>query len=381
MKKIKYIAFYLPQYHSFPENDAWWGKGFTEWTNMKKAKQYFDWQYQPRKPLNDNYYDLDKAFDDTIHWQISLAKEYGVYGFCFYHYWFKDGKKLMEKPLERYLNDTTCDLPFCISWANEPWTRAWDGKNHQVIMPQEYGDEKEWEDHFYYLLPFFKDKRYIYMDKKPLIVIYRPEIVDSLDEMLSFWNKLAIKEGLCGLCIMSQSSIYATMCNKSNNINYRILYEPGVTQAQFSILRGNVILKFIKSPRAFTIIQLQKIKKVLGCIIPFKKTYFNTTIWDYDLFWDIILKREYNNDDLIPGAFVDWDNTPRRGERNGRVFKGASPEKFAFYMRKLVDKVLNESKHNIVFIDAWNEWCEGTYLEPDDKNGYRYLEGIRDSLL
>ena len=383
MNDIKYIAFYLPQYHCFPENDEWWGKGFTEWTNVKKAKQYFKWQDQPRRPLNNNYYDLDKDFDQTIHWQISLAKEYGIYGFCFYHYWFKGGKVLMQKPVERYLSDNTCELPFCVSWANEPWTRAWDGKNKQVIMPQEYGGPKEWEEHFYYLLPYFRDTRYICKDGQPVIVIYRPEIIDELDNMLSLWKELAVKEGLGGLCVMSQSSIYATTTGyrKSNFIDYRILYEPGVTQAQFSVLRGNVFQKFIHNPVIFTTFQMQKAKRVLGKLIPFSKSYFNTTIWDYDLFWKVILNRKYEKDDWIPGAFIDWDNTPRRGAKNGRLFKGATPEKFAKYMTQLVKKVRTETQHGFIFIDAWNEWCEGTYLEPDEKNGYGCLEGIRQSLL
>lgn len=382
MNNIKYIAFYLPQFHIFPENEEWWGKGFTEWTNVKKAKQYFKWQYQPRKPLENNYYDLDKDFNKTIHWQISLAKKYGVYGFCFYHYWFKNGKKLMEKPLERYLNDDSCDLPFCISWANEPWTRAWDGSNNQVIMPQEYGDEKEWTEHFYYLLKFFKDKRYIYKDNKPVIVIYRPEIIERLDDMLILWKRLAQNEGFNGLCIMSQSSVYATTIEsqRSDYIDYRILYEPGVTQAQFSISRGNLIKKFYKNPTIFMIVQLQKIKKIIGGIIPVDIPYLNTTIWDYDLFWKIILNRKYD-DDMIPGAFMDWDNTPRRGAINGRVFKGGNPDKFSKYLKKLVLKVNKESKHDMIFVDAWNEWCEGTYLEPDEKNGYGYLEGVKKSLI
>lgn len=382
MKNIKYIAFYLPQFHRFPENDEWWGEGFTEWTNLKKAKQYFDWQHQPRKPLNNNYYDLDKDFDNTIQWQIGLAKEYGIYGFCFYHYWFKDGKKLMEKPIERYLSDRSCDLPFCISWANEPWTRAWDGGEHQVIMPQEYGEEAEWKEHFYYLLQFFRDKRYIYKDGKPIIVIYRPEIIERLDEMIGLWKKLAVEEGLPGLCVMSQSSIYATSEASKKNacIDYSILYEPGVTQAQFSLFRGNIIRKFISNPSDFTTIQLQKAKRTIGKLLPVKRVYFNTTIWDYDFFWKMILKRKYS-DDLIPGAFMDWDNTPRRGEKNGRVFKGVTTEKFSMYIKKLASKVERESKHNIIFIDAWNEWCEGTYLEPDEKNGYAYLMGIKESLL
>ena len=150
---IKVVAFYLPQFHTIPENDEWWGKGFTEWVNVKKAKPIFKGHRQPRVPLNDNYYDLSQT--ETIRWQADLANKYGVYGFCFYHYWF-DGKLLLEKPAELLLEHKDIPLRFCFSWANEPWARTWDGKQHQILMPQSYGEKKDWQRHFDYLLPFLK---------------------------------------------------------------------------------------------------------------------------------------------------------------------------------------------------------------------------------
>lgn len=156
---MKLIAFYLPQFHTFPENDEWWEKDFTEWTNVKRAMKLYSWQYQPRIPYKNNYYNLNDDFEATMKWQIGIAKRGGVYGFCFYHYWFKNGKRLLEKPVERFLENENLDINFCLSWANEPWTRTWDGKQHDILMPQEYGDVDEWKDHFYYLLPFFKDGR------------------------------------------------------------------------------------------------------------------------------------------------------------------------------------------------------------------------------
>lgn len=245
---MRFIAFYLPQFHTFPENDEWWGKGFTEWTNVKKAKQLFSWQYQPRKPYQDNYYDLDKEFKTTMSWQIRIAKEYGLEGFCFYHYWFENGKKLMEKPIENFLKDQELDMPFCLSWANEPWTRAWDGSSQQVIMPQAYGDKEEWMKHFEYLLSFFKDDRYIKVDEKPMFLIYRIELIPNIDEMLKLWNDLAIKAGFDGLFIVSQGSVYGTTKQKNKLIDAYVLYEPGYTQAEFSFFRGNLLGKFFLSP-------------------------------------------------------------------------------------------------------------------------------------
>ena len=165
---MKIIAFYLPQFHSFPENDEWWGKGFTEWTNVKRAKPSFKGHYQPRIPLNKNYYNLTDV--NALKWQADIAKKYGVYGFCYYHYWF-DGHMLMEKPMEIMLQNKEVDLPFCICWANENWTKAWAQHSRKVLIAQTYGDKKDWEKHFYYLLPFFKDKRYIYKDGMPIFVI------------------------------------------------------------------------------------------------------------------------------------------------------------------------------------------------------------------
>ncbi|HFR3551845.1 TPA: glycoside hydrolase family 99-like domain-containing protein, partial [Streptococcus suis] len=194
---MKTIAFYLPQFHSIPENDEWWGKGFTEWTNMKAAKPLFEGHNQPRIPLNNNYYNL--LDEKTMEWQVELAKKHGLYGFCFYHYWF-NGHMLLEKPMEIMRQSEKINFPYTICWANEPWTNAWksDG-NEKTLIAQHYGREKEWKQHFEYLLQFFKDKNYIVENNKPLLLIYRPEIIECLNEMLDYWNKLAIEAGFSGI--------------------------------------------------------------------------------------------------------------------------------------------------------------------------------------
>jgi len=166
---MKVVALYLPQFHTIPENDTWWGEGFTEWVNIKKAIPLFENHHQPRMPLQDNYYNL--ADPDVMRWQASIAKEHGVYGFCFYHYWF-DGKLLLQKPIENFLENKDIDIHFCISWANEHWTDQWVSEKWNVLIEQRYGERDEWKVHFDYLLPYFKDDRYIKVDEKPVFVIY-----------------------------------------------------------------------------------------------------------------------------------------------------------------------------------------------------------------
>ena len=222
---MKIIAFYLPQFHNIPENDEWWGDGFTEWVNVKKSKPLYEGHYQPRIPLNNNYYNL--LDDDVKKWQVDLAKKYGVYGFCYYHYWFS-GHMLLEKPMEQMLMNKEIDLPFCICWANEPWTKAWVGDAKKVLIPQNYGREKEWKEHFDYLLPFLRDPRYITVGDKPLLVLYRPEIVGCLNEMLDYWNKLAIESGFKhGICFAYQNIDFDMIKGKDDSrFDYNIEFEP-----------------------------------------------------------------------------------------------------------------------------------------------------------
>ena len=197
---MKIIAFYLPQFHNIPENDEWWGDGFTEWVNVKKAKPLYAGHVQPKEPLDDNYYDLT---DDKVKvWQSQLAKKYGVYGFCYYHYWF-NGKLLLEKPMEQMLANPEVDTPFCICWANEAWTKAWVNST-QTLIPQKYGEKKEWKDHFDYMLKFFKDDRYIKCDGKPLLVIYKPELIECGNEMIDYFQELAKEAGFPGICMAYQ---------------------------------------------------------------------------------------------------------------------------------------------------------------------------------
>lgn len=354
-KKVKLIAFYLPQFHQIPENDEWWGEGFTEWTNTEKALPLFEGHYQPKRPLDGRFYNL--LDDSTKEWQVGLAKKYGIYGFCYYHYWF-NGKLLLEKPAEQMLANSRIDLPFCFSWANENWCKTWDGGNKEVIMKQDYGTKYDWEKHYNYLRPFFLDQRYIKQNNKIIFLIYRTDLVPQLAEMLECWNSMARADGFDGFYFISQH--HTAMLEKdeiAKCIDYQIRFEPLFSRV---VYRKNHFMyrMVVNLKRWFTS------RKFDNC--------------DYDIIWNQILSYK-DNRKIIPGAFVSWDNTPRK--KNGIVFANSSPEKYGKYMRNLIKKIkCGEYDTDFLFINAWNEWGEGTYLEPDEKYGYAYLEETKKAL-
>lgn len=368
---MKIVAFYLPQFHAIPENDEWWGEGFTEWVNVKDAQPLFEGHKQPRVPLNNNYYNL--LNDETLEWQVKLANEYGLYGFCFYHYWF-DGKMLLEKPVNRFLERKDLNTHFCICWANEHWTNAWAAKSPRVLIEQKYGGEKEWKEHFDYFLPFFQDERYIVEDGKPLLLIYRPEIIGCLNEMLDYWNTLAIKYGFSGINFAYQHVSYTVSPNcDESRFAYAIEYHPSCART-FKDMESNASIKTIKKSVVNFVedklkIDLRELKKKMNPMVHFS----------YDEVWEYIINMKPRNEKCIPGAFVDWDNTPRR-KNSGFVCDGATPEKFEKYLSRQIIHAKNDYKKDMMFIFSWNEWAEGGYLEPDEYNGYGYLEAIRNAL-
>ncbi len=363
------IAFYLPQFHEIPENNEWWGKGFTEWVNMKKATPLFDGHYQPRIPLDGNYYDLSDV--NVMKWQASIAKEHGVTGFCFYHYWF-GGKLLLEKPVKNFLDDKSIDIDYCFSWANETWTKAWADKKDAVLISQDYGSEKEWAEHFEYFLPYFKDDRYIKEDGKPFLVIYRPDLIPNLNDMLDYWNEMAITNGFSGMVFAYQHvSFYLDENRDDSRFKYNIEYQPVYARALMDRSRSTNSLRHTVSKL------LIKAEKILHTEIRANLPQ-EVKKYDYDETWEFILSMKPDSKS-IPGAFVDWDNTPRRQNR-GMVYLGGNPEKFRKYFSRLLVKCREEYKKNYVFIFAWNEWAEGGYLEPDERYKYGYLMSIQEAL-
>lgn len=364
---MKIIAFYLPQFYEFKENDIWWGKGFTEWTNVKKAKPLFRKHYQPTLPMNNNFYSLENI--DTFKWQIQLAKKYGVYGFCFYHYWFGNGKQLMEKPVDAFLEHKELDFPFCLSWANHNWTRTWVGGDQDVLMDVQYGNQSEWKRHFSYLLPFFLDKRYIYIDDKPLFVIYGPQDIPELEEMKNVFISLAKDNGLKGITFVAQQ-VFEEKKIDSMGFDYYINYEPNRTMQKLYRSGNKRFLPTVNRT-------LQKFcynHHILWHLSQIKNLY------SYDEAWKLILSNCDSSKKAIPGAFVRFDSSPRKG-KNGVVFYMATPDKFEKYMIELIKQAKHLYEHDFIFLTAWNEWGEGAYMEPDEKYQLKFLEALKNALI
>ena len=368
---MRVIAYYLPQFHEIKENNEWWGKGFTEWVNVKNAKTYYEGHYQPREPLNDNYYNL---LDSNVKkWQVDLAKKNGIYGFCFYHYWFGEGHMLLEKPIEQFLVDKELDINFCLCWANEPWTKAWVSKSDSILIDQNYGNEDYWKKHFEYLLQFFRDDRYIKNQNKPLLVIYKPEQISCLNQMLDYWNMLAKEAGYDGIDFAYQAIGFDLKANKDDSrFAFNIEYEPSYGMYY---LENNSKRFIIKMAKLLDLVTDKIFKKKLS------ELYLNEVRrLKYEDVWNAINNHVPDSPKCVPGAFVDWDNTPRRGSK-GLVIDGATPEKFKKFFDKRIKVAREKYKTDMLFIFAWNEWAEGGYLEPDKKYQDGYLKAIREVLL
>lgn len=373
-KGIKIITFYLPQFHTIPENDQWWGEGFTEWTNVRKAQPLFPGHDQPRIPLNGAYNLLD---DNVKIRQAEQAKAHGVYGFCYYHYWFKNGRQLLEKPAEQMLLNPEVDIPFCFSWANENWSKNWDGGNREVIMEQDYGGKEDWEKHFQYLLPFFRDERYITVDGKPLFVIYKPDQIIDLYQMTTYWRKRAVEEGFPGLCLAFQfPTYYSDMYYRDDIFDFRIGFEPVHARNISSMKPGtSKKVKLFRKYLGEDVLSAYRKKRLKNTSASYAKPQ-SLAMYFYDEVWEKILSAPWT-DEFLPGGFVDWDNTPRN--KHGLVHSGFSIEKFQSYITRLVHRAKKENKP-VIFLNAWNEWGEGAFLEPDKKYEYQKLEAVRAAL-
>ncbi len=355
---MRIMCLYLPQYHEFPENNEWWGEGYTEWTAVKRALPLYRGHKQPRVPLNGRYYDLVKQGEETWRWQASLAKEYGIYGFSIYQYWFK-GRQLMEQPMEILLAHPDIDIRYSICWANETWTRTWYDLAEEILMKQDYGTEADWRAHFDYLLPFFQDERYVKVDGKPVFQIYRTFDIGCLKEMLGCFRRWAVEAGFGGLYIVSGKTA-GQQEQRKELVDAWYYFEPGYTlKHDFSKAKE---CWYHLSVLTKTVLNRFKKKKLLERSIP------------GDWIVDRIAARSYA-DDEFPGLIPDWDNTPRRSYK-GLVYKNTNPARFEQVLRKLKEQVRGRNA-DFVLINAWNEWGEGAMLEPDETRKYAYLEAIR----
>lgn len=344
---MKVIAMYLPQFHRTAENDAWWGEGYTEWTAAKAGVPYFENHYQPHLPLNDNYYNLlDK---EAMQWQAELMRKYNVYGMCFYHYYFGNGRKILEKPAENLLKWKDIDMPFCFSWANETWARSWSKISQKVewnnlqepkkteenkdgiLIRQQYGDENEWRRHFEYLIPFFKDKRYIKIKNQPVFIIYKPKDIKCLEEMKNKWNQWAGEQGFDKIYFIGVNADYGNLdAILQQEQNYSSFFMSGKNNRYADLCK----------------------QIITNAVLAEEKCYLCGT--------------------------AGYDDTPRRGVL-GVCYSNSTPSQFYRQMKSLM--YLSQKKNNdFIFVNAWNEWGEGMHLEPDKKYQYQYLEALKKAL-
>ena len=346
------IAFYLPQYHSIPENDLWWGEGFTEWRNVKSAEPLFEGHYQPHKPLNDNYYNLlDTA---TQRQQIELAKAYSIFGFCFYFYWF-NGKTLLESPLTNWLQDKSLDMPFCLCWANENWSRRWDGLDSEILMKQQYSPKDD-RDIIAHMIQYIKDPRYIRISGKPLIILYRPSLLPSPCFTANQWRFECRRAGI-GEVYLAYVQSFDQVDPKEFGFDAAIEFPPISSQAPGTSHNYNSI----NEGNTFHVYQYEDIA-----------TYSED-------------KYKHNeNYQVFPGICPSWDNTARRRNNGASVIQGSTPKRYEQWLRLASQgakvRASGDPELDVVFINAWNEWGEGCHLEPDQEYGLSYLEATRNAL-
>lgn len=341
---MKVYAYYLPQFHQIPENDIWWGKGFTEWTNSSAAKPLFTGHRQPQEPLDDNYYNL--LNEETIKWQTDLAKKYGVDGFIYYHYYFT-GKKLLEKPAENLLKLNNIQHNFFFCWANHTWYKSVNGQK-MVLQKQKYGSETAWRQHFEYLIPFFQDERYEKIDNKPVFMIFQQRFKERT-RMVKKFDEWCRDYGFAGIYIIeSAMTIYLGKTIFSGLTRQFSLREPNHAKFYSDLLnkRSSQTQQYLEE-------QDRAIK-----------------IYDGNALFDIMIKRFRKNRKVIHNVFFGWDNTPRHGS-NGYIITSPDKEHVMKYLDLLKDD-------NMLIVNAWNEWAEGMMLEPTKENGFKYLEWIRE---
>jgi lipopolysaccharide biosynthesis protein len=349
------IAFYLPQFHPIPENDEWWGRGFTEWTNTAKAKPLFNGHYQPHIPADLGFYDL--RVPETRAAQAAMARKYGIEAFCYYHYWFA-GRRLLERPFHEVLHSGEPDFPFCLCWANQTWTGIWHGEPNRVLVEQTYPGMEDHRLHFETLLPAFCDKRHLKVDGKPLFVVHEPMDISDSRRVMDFWRELALKNGLPGLFL---AAVHPSQDWDPKPYGYDTSVMINQWQWRYKGASWN-----------------QPFKKIKG---KFNQWRGIPKVYRYEQVVDHLIDKQMPGIENFPCVIPNWDNTPRSGV-NGLVFHGSTPEMFRRHLRRALDRMRDVPReHRIVFVKSWNEWAEGNHLEPDLRFGLGYLEVLREEIL
>ncbi len=367
MKKTKVFAAYLPQYHETEDNNQFWGKGYTDWTAVKRATPQYNGHIQPKIPLGGKYYDLSNV--EEIKNQAILARMYGIDGFNIYHYWFKNGKQELETPAELLLATPEIDIEYFFTWDSGSWKRTWSNvpgndwapnfdtnTGTAILVEGGYEEETAWKCHFEYLLKFFKDKRYVKIDNKPVLFFMDTGSFKTLEKMYKYWDRLAKGHGFSGMYLASRCRVFFNKSAFGNSFFYEPEYSAWGRRRAFET----------------------RWTKYTG--IEFKSKYSVKYVYDYDFVWKRIIRREAKNlKNMIPGCFVSYDDTPRRGKK-AMIVANASPDKFYYYFKAFYELCCKNNRE-ILLITAWNEWGEGAFLEPDTINKFAYLEAARKVLV
>ncbi|HEY9772495.1 MAG TPA: glycoside hydrolase family 99-like domain-containing protein [Planktothrix sp.] len=356
---IRAIAFYLPQYHEVQENSLWWGEGFTDWVNVKKARARLPGHYQPHIPTELGYYDLTDA--SVRGKQAAMAERYGIYGFCYYHYWF-NGKRLLEKPINAVLASGSPDFPFCFCWANENWTRNWDGLEKEILLAQIYSAEDD-ADHIRALIPQFKDPRYIKVDNKPLFLVYHTERLPDPRKTAQIWRSEARRAGIEDLYLVRVESVHSEPLDPAS-----IGFDAAAEFApDMKILGRSILQRKRYAP-------LRRIGAVPKVFVQHWWRHYRTLV-------EKMVNKARPPYKRFFGVCPSWDNTARR-EIGATVFLGSTPELYRKWLEVVVKRTLQTFKgdERLIFINAWNEWAEGCHLEPDEKFGTQYLEATSAAL-
>lgn len=361
MRSPRALAFYLPQFHPIPENDEWWGKGFTEWRNVAKARPRFPGHYQPHLPADLGFYDL--RLPEVQEEQAALARRHGIHGFCYYHYWF-NGKRLLERPVEQLLASGKPDFPFCLCWANENWSRTWDGQDKELLAEQKYSAEDD-ETHLRSLIRVFADPRYIRVKGRPLFLVYRASNLPDPAATIALWRKLAVDARLPGLYLVNVECF-----GSEHGLAQRYDFDAAVEFAP----------DWTQLPPTLPFLGHTFIQRALKKLGRGDANLLDALVFDYSALAEKMLAKPTPAYLRFPGVTPSWDNSARK-KSGARIFRGSTPDLYERWLSTALKRFIPPSQEeDLIFINAWNEWAEGSHLEPCTRHGHSYLEATRRAL-
>ena len=363
---LRLLAFYLPQFHPIPENDRWWGAGFTEWTNVVKAKPLFAGHYQPHLPADLGFYDL--RVPEVREAQAAMARAYGISAFCYYHYWF-NGKRLLNRPFDEVLRSGKPAFPFCLCWANENWTRRWDGYDQEILIGQNHSLEDD-RDHIRHLFSAFEDQRYIRVHGKPLFLVYRTELLPAPERTAEIWRKAARAAGIGDLYLVRVESFRKELDPRSIGFDAALEFAPDFGALPMPRLRR----------RRWDL--QARVRERLRQLRVLPQVYFDHDVFSYD---DLVARMRAKR--AQPYTWFrcvtpSWDNSARRAKK-AQIFQHSRPQLYESWLRAMIQTTLDtrDGDERLLFVNAWNEWAEGNHLEPDRRWGHAYLEATRRSVM